>query len=149
MSVIRCDMNETILEKLEQARKLFSSSNPTVARPQPSNPAPSWAPGRRPGSGQQSATPSAQSKATMSGPGTELKLLLKRFGIVAQPNCKCGQRAREMDSNGIEWCEEHIEEIVDWLEEEAHGRHLPFVRLAAVVLIRRAIRNAKRKEKAK
>lgn len=83
------------------------------------------------------------------GAGTELKLVLKRFWIVAQPNCKCEQRAREMDANGIAWCEEHIGEITDWLETEAKSRHLPFVRLAAVVLIRRAIKNAKRKEQAK
>ena len=83
------------------------------------------------------------------GAGTELKTILARFGIVSQPNCRCGQRAREMDSNGIEWCEDHLEEIVDWLEEEATRRRLPFVRLAGKVLVRRAISNAKRKEKAK
>ena len=85
------------------------------------------------------------------GVGTELKRIFKTFRIYAQPNCMCEQRAREMDSNGIEWCEEHVEEIADWLEEESKRRHLPshlpFVRLAARVLIRRAIKNAKRKAK--
>ena len=86
------------------------------------------------------------------GAGMELKLLLRKFWIVAHPNCKCGQRAREMDANGIEWCEGHVEEITDWLEEEARNRPvagLMFTRAGANVLIRRAIKNAKRKEKAK
>jgi hypothetical protein len=48
-----------------------------------------------------------------------------------------------MDHRGIEWCIKNIELIVDWLEDEARKRHLPFVRTAGKILIKRAIRNAK------
>lgn len=81
------------------------------------------------------------------GPGTELKLILKRLLIEPKGNCKCNQRAKEMDANGPDWCEEHIEEIIDWLEEEAKKRHmtLVFSRIVARRLIRMAITNARKK----
>ena len=82
------------------------------------------------------------------GPGTELKKLLALVGITATPNCSCNARARTMDANGCDWCEEHLEEIVGWLREEATKRKLPFVDMAGRVLVRRAIRNA-RKEQAR
>jgi len=110
-----------------------------------------WEAGRGPGQvkpGQMQTTQSVGSVCWQpGGAGTELKKLLARFGIVSHPNCQCAQRAREMDSNGIVWCEEYIEEIADWLEEEAHRRGWPFIRVAARILIRRAIKNAKRKAK--
>ena len=77
-------------------------------------------------------------------PGTELKRLLKRFGIAATEGCKCTSRAAMMDRNGIDWCEANIETIVDWLQEEATRRKLPFVRLAGKTLVRLAIRAARR-----
>jgi len=49
-----------------------------------------------------------------------------------------------MDERGIEWCEQNIDEIVGWLREEAHKRGLPFVDMAGRMLVRRAIRNARR-----
>lgn len=78
------------------------------------------------------------------GAGTELKSLLAKIGIQATPNCKCTQRAAIMDSRGIEWCEENIDTIVEWLREEATKRGLPFIDAAGRLLIRRAITNAKR-----
>jgi hypothetical protein len=48
-----------------------------------------------------------------------------------------------MDRRGIEWCDKNIELIVDWLEEEATKRHLPFVRSLGKSLVNKAIRNAK------
>ena len=82
--------------------------------------------------------------ATSSGPGTELKKLLKRVGIVPAPGCKCNQRAYEMDRQGADWCEQNLETLVGWLEEEAAARKLPFVRAAGRVLVRRAIHNARK-----
>lgn len=81
------------------------------------------------------------------GPGTELKALLKKVGIVASPGCSCNTRAKLMDANELKepgWCEANIETICDWLQEEATKRKLPFLRLAGKILIRKAIRNAKR-----
>lgn len=79
-----------------------------------------------------------------SGPGTELKALLAKIGIKATPNCSCNARAREMDANGIDWCEANLDTIVGWLREEATNRGLPFLDAAGRLLVRRAIRNARR-----
>lgn len=79
-----------------------------------------------------------------SGAGTELKKLLSAVGITATPNCSCNARAADMDRNGIEWCEANIDTIVGWLREEAEKRGLPFLDAAGRMLVRRAIRNARR-----
>jgi len=79
-----------------------------------------------------------------SGPGTELKKLLKRFGITPTVNCKCNDRAAQMDRNGADWCKANLETIVGWLAEEAKSRHLPFSPFVGRRIIRRAIRNAKK-----
>lgn len=82
------------------------------------------------------------------GPGTELKALLKKVGIVASPGCSCNKRAQLMDENESKepgWCEANLETICDWLQEEATKRKLPFVRMAAKILVRQAIRNARKK----
>lgn len=79
------------------------------------------------------------------GVGTELKAILRRVGIVPSATCKCNARARIMDDNGPDWCEEHLEEIVGWLAEEATKRHLPFLRPAGRILVKTAIRSARRK----
>lgn len=86
-----------------------------------------------------------------SGPGTELKKLLAGwpFRIVAKPNCSCNARARRMDAEEKRepgWCAAHLDEIVAWLREEATKRKLPFIDIAGRMLVRRAIRNAKRAE---
>ena len=78
------------------------------------------------------------------GPGTELKKILARVGITATPDCSCNARAAEMDRQGVEWCEGNIDTIVGWLREQAEARGLPFLDLAGRMLVRRAIRNARR-----
>jgi hypothetical protein len=82
--------------------------------------------------------------APTSGPGTELKKLLKLVGITATPNCSCNAKARIMDTNGTDWCEQNIEVIVGWLREEAKKRKLPFIDYAGRLIVRRAIRNARK-----
>jgi hypothetical protein len=78
------------------------------------------------------------------GPGTELKKLLASVGITAAPNCSCNARAAEMDRQGCDWCEANLDTIVGWLREEAGKRGLPFLDAAGRLLVRRAIRNARR-----
>lgn len=78
------------------------------------------------------------------GPGTELKKILARFGIKATVNCKCNTRARAMDDYGVEWCEDNLETIVEWMKEEAANRGVPFVSALARMIVRRAIADAKR-----
>ena len=82
--------------------------------------------------------------ASAAGAGTELKKLLASVGITATPNCSCNARALEMDRNGVEWCESNIDTIVGWLREEAEKRGLPFLDAVGRLLVRRAIRNARR-----
>lgn len=84
--------------------------------------------------------------APAHGPGTELKKLLKKVGITASPNCSCNARARTMDQWGCDKCEENIDKIVGWLREEATKRKLPFVDIAGRMIIKRAIKMARKSE---
>lgn len=81
-----------------------------------------------------------------SGVGSELTKILHRFGIRQTARCQCATRAAALDATGIDEASkpERIEEAVGWLEEEATRRRLPFSRLAARLLIKRAISNARR-----
>lgn len=76
--------------------------------------------------------------------GTALKSLLASIGIESTPDCPCNARAAEMDVRGCDWCEENVDTIVGWLREQAEARGLPFLDAAGRVLVRRAIRNARR-----
>jgi hypothetical protein len=84
------------------------------------------------------------SKLTDCLAGTALKSLLSSLGIAATPNCSCNARAGIMDARGCDWCEANIDTIVDWLREEATKRGLPFLYAAGRLLVKRAIRNARR-----
>lgn len=87
-----------------------------------------------------------ETRALPAGPGTELKKLLKMFGLPDRPGCKCNKRAQLMDKWGVDECSkpEKITEIVGWLREEAEKRRLPFVEWGARVIVKRAIRNARK-----
>jgi hypothetical protein len=89
--------------------------------------------------------PSASDLPETPGVGTELKHLLRTFRIVTSTGCGCEEKARMMDENGPDWCEENLETIVDWLHEGAKRRKLPFVRTGARLLVRYAIRRARKK----
>lgn len=78
------------------------------------------------------------------GPGAHLKRLLQKIGITATPNCSCNARAAMMDFRGPEWCEAHIDEIVGWLRDEAAKRGLPFIDAAGRLLVKRAIKSARK-----
>ena len=78
-------------------------------------------------------------KAEPNGPGSQLKALLAKFGIHSSPTCKCNSMARKMDAWGPDESLNHLEEIVDVMEETAQKRGLPFIRTAARLLVRRAI----------
>lgn len=79
-----------------------------------------------------------------SGPGTQLKSLLRRIGIVASANCSCNKRAAIMDERGCDWCEQNIDQIDGWLAEEAKKRKLPYLSMAGRALINMAIRRARK-----
>ena len=89
----------------------------------------------------------AQPDPPAHGPGTELKKLLARVGIVATDSCPCNARAAEMDRQEQQtpgWCEANLDTIVGWLREQAEARGLPFLDAAGRLLVRRAIANARR-----
>jgi hypothetical protein len=76
--------------------------------------------------------------------GSELKAMLAAVGIRPTSDCPCETRASELDARGCDWCESNIDTIVGWLREEAEKRGLPFLDVAGRLLVRRAIRNARR-----
>lgn len=81
-----------------------------------------------------------------SGPGTELKTMLGKLGIKPQGGCGCESYAAEMDKNGVEWCEQNVDTIVGRMRKEAEKRKLPFVDAAGRMLVKRAIKKARKKE---
>lgn len=80
--------------------------------------------------------------------GTEIKKLLSKFGIKADSGCSCNDRAKHIDymeQREPGWSEKNIDQIIDWMETEAKKRRiLVFTRTAARLLIKLAIRNAKK-----
>lgn len=87
------------------------------------------------------------SMRSYEGPGTELKKLLSKIGIRPTADCPCNKRANQMDQEGPDWCEQNMEKILGWLREEANRRGLPFVNAAGRLLVRRAIKNSRNREK--
>jgi len=83
------------------------------------------------------------------GPGTALKQILGRFGIVEKRKCKCKAMAYKMDQWGVDGCLERMDTILDHMEKEAAKRKLnfPFCRSLARLLVMRAIRAARRSQK--
>lgn len=93
----------------------------------------------------QRATPLA------SGPGTELKALLRDWlGIVASPGCSCNSMAARMDRLGPDWCEgPGMPEILGVMRAEHAKRRaagttiLPWSDTAARQLVLLACRRAR------
>jgi len=89
-----------------------------------------------------------QTLVNTGGPGTELKKLLAGwpFRITSSPDCSCNRVAAEMDAWGPDQCErpERLDYIVAAMRENAARRGIPFLDVAAKLLVRRAIRNARR-----
>ena len=77
--------------------------------------------------------------------GTMLKSLLSRIGIEALPDCSCNTKAAHIDMMGCQWARDNLDTVVDWLEEEARSRGLPFVRMAGKALVKLAIKLAEAK----
>jgi len=77
--------------------------------------------------------------------GKELKSLLKRIGITAAPNCSCNARANVMDQMGCQWVKDNLDTVVNWLEEEAKKRGMPFLKMAGRALVSLAVKRAEAK----
>jgi len=86
--------------------------------------------------------------ASVAGVGDQLASALKAFGIYSTAGCSCAAMQEKMNERGCGWCEspEGMNEIVSALRENAEKRGLPFVDIAARLLVRRAIHNARKAE---
>jgi hypothetical protein len=90
--------------------------------------------------------PRRKKKRLTTGPGTELKRMLKFFRVKESGGCGCSSKARQMNERGTEWCRKNVRRIEGWLKAEAERRGLPFSGFAARRLIKLAIWRAERKQ---
>ena len=58
------------------------------------------------------------------GVGTELRDIFHWWGFRATKSCRCKTLRRRYDKNGPDWCQEHINEIVDQIIQEAAKRNV-------------------------
>ena len=83
-------------------------------------------------------------QSSTGGVGTEIKKILARFGITATPNCSCNRNAKLADQWGPDECEKRADEIIGWMRAEATKRRLPFFDPVGRMILRRAIRAARK-----
>jgi hypothetical protein len=80
--------------------------------------------------------------------GTELRQILQSLpiGIRQVEGCGCLDMEAKMNGMGLEWCQspDGMEEILSQLRKAAAERGLPFIDAAGRMLVRRAIKNARR-----
>lgn len=82
-------------------------------------------------------------------PGDRLKAIFRQLGIDKGKGCRCDEHVNLMNAWGTERCRQEIKTIVDWLGEASRERHLPFSRVAATMLVKMAIWQAEREDKAR
>ena len=78
------------------------------------------------------------------GVGTELSKILSILGFKVTENCSCKQRAKVMNWLGLEWCLNNQKIILDWLQQEANNRKVPFIKPVVNLLLKKAINNYKK-----
>lgn len=79
-----------------------------------------------------------------NGTGSILAGMIHSLGIKMTANCSCRRHALEMNEKGPEWCEQNIDTILSWLEEESKKRSIPFVKPVAKLMVQRAIAVSKK-----
>jgi len=87
---------------------------------------------------------SGDADESLRGPGTELHKLLSKFGIRMKKGCSCRGRVVQMNMWGCDACEENIDVISGWLKEESEKRGLPYVECIAKLIVRTAIKKARK-----
>lgn len=80
----------------------------------------------------------------MSGVGTEIKRVFKRYRIA--PCQKCLELADRLDRAGVDWCRGRIDWIVEQMKENAKERRIPFSFIIARRIVNSAIKRAERKQ---
>jgi hypothetical protein len=90
-----------------------------------------------------------QADGPTSGPGTELKAILKNwFGVEANLGCSCNAMAKQMDSMGPDWvARDGMAKILDAMRREhaKRGSWIPWSDIGARQLVLLACRRARAK----
>jgi hypothetical protein len=60
------------------------------------------------------------------GVGTAISEIFAKFGITHSASCSCDKKAKEWDALGTEWCEQHLDEMTDYLMSNM-GNHPSFL----------------------
>jgi hypothetical protein len=91
--------------------------------------------------------PKTDDEGKPCGAGQELKAILASIGITSTENCSCNAMAAKMDAIGPDECEKIMEEILDWLHEQAKARQFEkfFFRPAVKIAVKQAIKRARKK----
>lgn len=64
----------------------------------------------------------ASEKVDVIGVGNELHDLLAAIGINESSGCGCKEKSRQMNSRGIAWCEQHRDELAQWMVNKSESR---------------------------
>lgn len=82
------------------------------------------------------------------GVGSFLSRMVKTLGFTPEEGCQCLEHAAEMNKRGRKWCEENVDTIAGWLEEEAERREFSHLiaHIGSVPLVWTAIFRARRAE---
>ena len=84
------------------------------------------------------------------GVGTELRKLLPGWIISGKKSCGCESAAAKLDRYGVAWCEQNIDQIVQYLADQSEHlipafRVVPASGRQAIAkrIVQKAIKNAK------
>lgn len=93
--------------------------------------------------------PLSDDKGQACGVGTEISKILEMMGIKSTPTCSCNAMKAKYNQIGPDACEEQIEDILNYMSEQATARNLGhlFVRSAVRLAVQLAIRRARKKIK--
>ena len=88
----------------------------------------------------------------VEGPGTELHKIFTSMGFQIKKGCSCKWWINRMNTGGLEWCEEHMDDMLDYLVSEFESRNWkplagmlnPFTKIVAKKCIRTAMERARR-----
>lgn len=81
------------------------------------------------------------------GCGCELKKILSSLFIYSSPQCNCEKYAQIMDDWGPDKCEQELNQIIEWLRNEALKRNLIFIEKVAKFLVKKAINNTRKNQR--
>lgn len=87
--------------------------------------------------------PHMRTTKNQNGVGTELKKILNQYNVNFSP--VYDSFMYKLNEKTIQDCSEHVEEILDVLEDEAYRNKIDFDRDRAEIMVRAAIRQAKKK----